>query len=142
MTVNFYTPKFYALNNFSPNAIEVNGELYPTAEHAYQAAKLLGDEAKHAIKQARSPLEAQRLANTVYKASRDPDWPDKKLPVMEKILRAKLVQHEEVREALKATKNEAITEDSPTDYYWGEGKDGTGENNLGKLWMKLRSELK
>jgi predicted NAD-dependent protein-ADP-ribosyltransferase YbiA (DUF1768 family) len=28
-----------------------------------------------------------------------------------------------------------------TDYDWGTGTDGTGQNNMGKLWMKLRDEL-
>jgi len=33
-------------------------------------------------------------------------------------------------------------ENSPTDYYWGCGKDGTGRNELGKILMKIRSKLR
>lgn len=141
MPINFYTPPFYALNNFSAHAIEVDGVVYPTAEHAYQAAKLIDPAAKKAIRQARSPLLAQSLANNEHKTSRDPSWSDKKLSEMERILRIKLTQHPEVRKALLATGTEEIVEDSPTDYFWGEGKDGSGENHIGKLWMKLRREL-
>jgi domain of unknown function (DUF1768) len=35
-----------------------------------------------------------------------------------------------------------IVEDSPKDDFWGWGSNRNGQNNLGKLWMKLREELK
>lgn len=53
MPVTFYTPQFYVLNNFSPNVIESEGKLYPTAEHAYQAAKLTDGNAKEQIKESK-----------------------------------------------------------------------------------------
>jgi predicted NAD-dependent protein-ADP-ribosyltransferase YbiA (DUF1768 family) len=43
---------------------------------------------------------------------------------------------------LRESGHEDIVEDSPTDYFWGEGADGTGQNMLGKLWMKIRAEKK
>jgi ribA/ribD-fused uncharacterized protein len=140
MPINFYTPKFYVFNNFSAHAIEFRGKLYPTCEHAYQATKctdLLGQEA---IRNARSPLQAKTLANDTYKAAKDPDWGSKKVAVVEEILRAKLAQHPEAQEALRESGHEEIVEDSPTDYFWGEGTDGSGQNMFGKLWMKLRDE--
>lgn len=35
-----------------------------------------------------------------------------------------------------------IVEDSPKDSFWGWGESRNGQNNLGKLWMKLREEIK
>lgn len=35
-----------------------------------------------------------------------------------------------------------IVEDSPKDDFWGWRPNRNGQNNLGKLWMKLREELK
>lgn len=140
MPIHFYTPKFYVLNNFSAHAIEFLGDLYPTCEHAYQALKCADQGGREEIRKARSPLQAKALANETYKAARDPDWERKKVTIVEEILRAKLAQHSEAREALRATGDEDIVEDSPTDYFWGEGADGSGENVLGKLWMKLRDE--
>src|SRR5262245_32559427 len=98
MPINFYTPKFYVFNNFSAHAIEFRGTLYPTCEHAYQAAKCTDPEGREAIRNARSPLQAKRLANETYKAARDPDWAAKKVAVVEDILRAKLAQHHEAQE--------------------------------------------
>lgn len=140
MAIKFYTPEFYVFNNFSAHAIEFRGKLYPTCEHAYQAMKCTDPEGQEAIRHARSPLEAKRLANETYKAARDPDWATSKVAVVEEILRAKLAQHPEAQEALRKSGNEEIVEDSPTDYFWGVGADGSGQNILGKLWMKLRAQ--
>src|SRR6266540_3663570 len=114
MPIKFYTPEFYVFNNFSAHAIEFRGKLYPTSEHAYQAAKCTDPRGQEAIRNARSPLQAKVLA--------------------------KLAQHPEAQEALRKSGHEDIVEDSPTDYFWGEGADGSGQNMLGKLWMKIREE--
>lgn len=142
MPIRFYTPKFYVLNNFSAHAIEFKGRLYPTAEHAYQASKCTDPDGQEIIRGARSPIQAKFLANETYRDAKDPDWESKKVAVVEEILRAKLAQHPEAREALRESGHEDIVEDSPTDYFWGEGADGSGQNVLGKLWMKLRAEGK
>lgn len=140
MPITFYTPEFYVLNNFSAHAIEFRGELYPTAEHAYQAAKCTDPLGKEEIRKARSPLMAKKLANEKYRPARDPDWDSKKLGVVEEILRTKLAQHPEAQEALANSGDEEIVEDSPTDYFWGAGADGSGQNMLGRIWMKIREE--
>jgi N-glycosidase YbiA len=140
MPINFYTPEFYVFNNFSAHAIEFRGKLYPTCEHAYQAAKCTDPQGQEEIRNARSPIQAKRLANETYKAARDPDWGNKKVAVVEEILRAKLAQHPEAQEALRESGDEEIIENSPTDYFWGIGADGSGQNMLGRLWMKIRAE--
>ena len=43
---------------------------------------------------------------------------------------------------LLETKDYLIVEDSPKDNFWGWGENRTGQNNLGKLWMKIRDEYK
>jgi ribA/ribD-fused uncharacterized protein len=140
MAVNFYTPLFYALNNFSAHAVVFEGTLYPTAEHAYQATKCTDPTGKDEIRQTRSPAQAKVCANETYKDAKDPGWEDKKVVIMEKILRAKLAQHPEVMQTLQRSGHEDIVEDSPSDYFWGEGADGSGQNKLGKLWMKIRAD--
>lgn len=140
MTIKFYTPKFYVFNNFSAHAIEFRGKLHPTSEHAYQAAKCTDPLGQEDIRNARSPLQAKKLANETYRATKDPDWKTKKVAVLEEILRAKLAQHSEAQAALRESGDDDIVEDSATDYFWGEGADGSGQNMLGKLWMKLRDE--
>lgn len=142
MPAYFYTQPQDALNNFSAHAIEIDGIVYPTAEHAYQAAKCTDPQGKAEVIAARSPLMTKQISNDKYKSAKDPNWDDIKLGIMENILRIKLSQHPEVRESLLATGSEEIAEDSPVDYFWGRGKDGAGQNQLGKLWMRLRDEIK
>lgn len=140
--VGFYPREFYVLDNFSAFAIQFDGEVYPTAEHAYQAQKIdhSHPEIAELIRTAPSPHEAKMLAEK----SRDfwrADWDRLKLRIMEDILRAKLQQHSYCRKKLLETGEMPIVEDSPYDSFWGIGLDRRGENRLGKLWMLLRSEL-
>ena len=70
------------------------------------------------------------------------DWKDIKVAVMEDLLRAKIAQNLYVAKKLLQTKDYVICEDSPKDSFWGIGPNRDGQNQLGKLWMKLRDELR
>ena len=61
---------------------------------------------------------------------------------MEELLRLKVEQNPYVKQKLLQTEEYLIVEDSPKDSFWGWGPNRDGENNLGKLWMKLREEIK
>jgi ribA/ribD-fused uncharacterized protein len=43
---------------------------------------------------------------------------------------------------LLLTGDHILIEDSPIDYFWGCGADGTGENYLGKILMSVRGEIR
>ena len=141
--VGFYPREFYCLDNFSPFAVRYDGELYATAEAAYQGQKFYytHPEIEEQIRFATSPHDAKRIADEHRELCR-PDWDELKQLIMEDILRGKLSQHAYVRKKLLETGDMPIVEDSPYDYFWGIGFDRTGENHLGKIWMKLRAELR
>ncbi len=61
--------------------------------------------------------------------------------VMEKALCAKFSSDPELRKLLKSTDGAVLIEASPHDLFWGAGRNGAGQNNLGCLLMKLRSRL-
>jgi ribA/ribD-fused uncharacterized protein len=61
---------------------------------------------------------------------------------MERAVRCKFTQHEELRRLLLSTGDQNLAESAPNDYYWGIGKEGTGENRLGLLLMRLRAEFR
>lgn len=139
--VYFYTPAFDALNNFSAHRIEIWDKHFPTCEHAYQWKKFSEtwpDIAKK-ILDADSPEEAQQIAHQ-HKPKMPKNWHGKKVSVMEEILRAKLAQHETVRDALKRTERRKIVENSPIDSFWGCGPKKDGKNMMGVLWMKIRAK--
>ena len=140
--VLFYEGKGYFLSNFSSFAILENGVLWMTVEHAYQAAKFTDPVIIDEIRGALSAHDAKQIARK-YRDKVRADWGDDiKLGVMEKYLRMKIDQHPYVRENLLETGNAELIEDSSKDSFWGRGPRWKGFNYLGRLWMKLRSELR
>ncbi|PIQ68342.1 MAG: hypothetical protein COV91_04665 [Candidatus Taylorbacteria bacterium CG11_big_fil_rev_8_21_14_0_20_46_11] len=139
--VFFYTPAFDALNNFSAHTVDIWGKHFPTAEHAFQWKKFsdIAPDIAEKILHAGCPEDAQRIAHQ-NKASQPSDWQEIKVGVMEEILRAKLAEHETVRETLIRSGNRTIVENSPTDSFWGCGPNGDGKNMMGVLWMKIRKD--
>ncbi len=139
----FFISDWYVFDNFASFQIEWRGKLYPTSEHAYQAAHFFtsSPELSEQIRLCRSARAAADLANQ-NSSKDDKDWPQKKLAVMEEIVRAKLAQHSYIRQKLIETGDSMIVETNDNDGFWGWGKDHKGRNELGKIWMKLREELK
>lgn len=141
--IGFYPREFYPLDNFSSFKVEYKGYLYSSAEEAYQAAHFIdtAPEITEQIKNSHSAHEAQKIC-FANRDKQDKEWSKKALTIMEEILRCKIEQNPYVLKKLLETKDYLIVEDSPKDDYWGWGSDRLGENNLGKLWMKLREEYK
>lgn len=137
----FFLDSWYVFDNFAPFQVEWRGVLYPTSEHAYQAAHFIeaNPEIAEQIRLCRSPREASDLANKNSKYD-DPEWSNKKLSYMEEIVRAKLSQHAYIQQILISSGDKYIVEMNDNDKFWGWGKDHTGKNELGKIWMKLRDE--
>lgn len=141
--IGFYPREFYPLDNFSSFKVEWDGYLYSSLQEAYQAASFMGsdEELVEKIKRSHSADEAQRIAYA-NKDKQRKDWSEVKVEVMEKLLRLKVEQNPYVKKILLQTKDYLIMEDSPKDSFWGWGPNRDGKNQLGKLWMKLREELR
>jgi ribA/ribD-fused uncharacterized protein len=139
--INFVETRFIDLSAFSAHEVEVDGLVFKTVEHGYHALRINPGKEREAIMQQRSPMDAWREGQK-YKNNKDLliEGYDK-YAIMEKLCRAKLAQHADVKAVLLATKDRELLKVYDTDYYWGTGRDGTGENVMGKLWMKLRDEL-
>lgn len=137
--INFLDNRFHDLAPFAALEVEIDGVVYKTAEHAYQALRVI-PKARERIVSAKSPLEAWR-AGQICKQTGQLLEGYSKDELMEKIFRAKLEQHPDLVAVLKASGGRQLLKVTPDDSYWGTGTDGTGENMMGKLWMKLRSEL-
>lgn len=138
--VYFFTPAFYPLDNFSAHTVKIWGKIFPTSEHAFQWKKFSDSypELAESILTASSPHMAKEIADQ-NKNKIASDWHEKRVVVMEEILKVKVKQHEDVQDALRRTRNRLIIENSPVDSFWGIGPDRNGENMLGKIWMKIRN---
>jgi hypothetical protein len=61
---------------------------------------------------------------------------------MEVTLRLKFTQHTDLKALLLGTGDAELVEDSPKDFFWGIGADGSGRNELGKALERVRDELR
>lgn len=69
-----------------------------------------------------------------------PRWSDAKVEVMFAALCQKFETHPELSRLLASTGDLEIVESAPHDYFWGIGRTGDGQNNLGKLLMRIRGD--
>lgn len=137
-TIVSFTGDYRWLSNFSPAEVVYQRETYASVEHAYQAAKTKDRFERQMIQAAESAGHAKRLAE---KLTVRPDWQQQKLAVMEDLLRQKFA-HGDLRDKLLATGAAELVEGNHWgDRFWGVC-DGEGENHLGRLLMKIRSELR
>lgn len=139
--INFCETRYQWLSPFAANRIEIWGEVFSTIEHAYQSSRVKPGPERDRITNATSPYVAWEEGQ---KCKEHPEVLVEgfdKLATMEEIYRAALDQHPHLREILKETGDRPLIKTVESDYFWGLGKDGTGENHMSKLLMKLRSEL-
>ncbi len=130
--------KYRWLNNFAPAYVTLDGLVYPTVEHAYQAAKTLSIRSQSDIRAASTPGKAKKLGRMVTMRI---DWNSIKLDVMLRLTREKY-QQPEYRKLLSITGAEHIEEiNTWGDTYWGTCG-GEGHNHLGEIIMRVRSELR
>jgi ribA/ribD-fused uncharacterized protein len=143
MTIRFFSKsdRYREFSNFANYPVEIGGIVWPTTEHYYQAQKFHDPDRQERIRQLPVAAAAKRYA-TKHKSKIRADWNQIKDGVMARALRAKFTQHKSLRDLLVGSGDEKIEEDSPKDAYWGTGPDGTGQNRLGEVLMRLRTELR
>lgn len=135
--------KFQFLSNFYPTSVLYEGVLYPSVEHAYQAAKFIESArtAFLAITAGQAKRLGQSKENRKYS---ELEWQIKKLLTMREVVHSKFLRNLALRGLLIETSDKILTEANWWgDTYFGvyippEGK-AKGENHLGEILMKERS---
>lgn len=142
----FQTYKDYGcFSNFSKHPVHLDGLVWPTAEHYYQAQKFWETDKEWAmqIHQAKTAKEAATKGRLEEKQHLvRPDWAQVKESIMKRALISKFTVNPEIKYKLLSTGTRPIEETSPRDYYWGTGIDHSGLNRLGLLLMEVRDELR
>lgn len=145
MDICFHTQKgeFGFLSNFYKNhLIEIEGLVWPTTEHYYQAMKFPDHpEIREQIRNTSWAGRAKMLARKHYHLFDEQRFVSIKNMVMYRALVAKFTQHPGLREQLLATGSIRLVEHTEIDSYWGDSGDGSGMNMLGRMLMLLRQEL-
>jgi ribA/ribD-fused uncharacterized protein len=129
-------PEYAWLSNFELGPVtDLQGTVWRSAEHCYQAAKTQDKAEKQKIWAARDARTAKRLGSNI--TCRD-NWEHIKLEVMRRILVAKFSQNPEFYTLLLNCDGVELIHEAPWDDYWGTGRNGRGLNMQGKLLMDLR----
>lgn len=135
--INQFKGKYEFLSNFYPCTVRMDGLIYPSVEHAYQAMKTADMDERINIQRAKSPGEARRRGQKVQIR---PNWEHVKVGIMNILVRKKF-ENPELADKLKATGQQRLVEGNHWhDYFWGVC-DGRGLNKLGEILMQVRSEL-
>jgi ribA/ribD-fused uncharacterized protein len=160
--IRFFGRRAYAewffLSNFYYAKMIIDGVKYKTVEHFYQSMKfwkgttiVIQDtlvpreiDLRSYIAEQPTPREAADLGRSSnFTHLMIDNWEeDVCFAVMMKGVYHKFKQNPNLLEKLLGTDNRIIIEASPFDYRWGEGRDGTGENYLGRTIMGVRDRLR
>ncbi|KAG8920110.1 hypothetical protein FRC00_010482 [Tulasnella sp. 408] len=114
---------------------------YPTPEHLFQAMKFMANKpliAEHIRTCGGHPNPRQEARRFAYE--QDPTWSTTCMDKMYEVLQLKFAAYPGLEVELLDT-GEADLVLNSSDPFWGCGSDGTGQNHLGNLLMRLRQEL-
>lgn len=134
MVIDSFSGSYRFLSNFYPCPIVYENDLYPSLEHAFQAAKTTDSKEREWVRSARQPGEAKRRGRKVTKRS---EWDDIRVNVMRELLLQKFNNPELRQRLLNTGEAQLIEGNNWGDVFWGVCR-GRGENWLGKLLMEVR----
>lgn len=143
MAIEFYKefgPLGY-LANYSNHSFNKNGVFYKTVEHYYQSEKFADEKIKKEILNAKTPKIASNIGRDRNNPRKD-NFKNIKLDVMYEGILEKFRQNREIACKLIETRNQEIIEATIDEYYWGIGKNKTGQNNIGKILVRVREQIK
>jgi len=140
--IKFYSEKgnWGEFSNFALYPIKLDGKIWPTTEHYFQAQKFENNSYKDKIRKSLSPMKAAELGRS-RKVKIKKNWDRVKDNIMYDAVFAKFTQYSELTDLLIQTNDAIIIEHTENDTYWGDGGNGKGKNKLGKILMKVRSKL-
>ena len=149
--IDSFQGEFRFLSNFYSAPVVMDAKLYPTIEHAYQAAKTFDLGMREQIRLAATPSVAKRLGRLVLLR---PDWDTFRLEAMEELLRQKFAKPTLRPRLIETWPHELVEGNTWGDTFWGAVlvhrptpwdsepvPCWDGENHLGRLLMKIRNEI-
>lgn len=136
--IDSFRDRYFFLSNFYEIPVTYEGITYQNAEAAFQAQKCEHYEDRKAFANL-NPSEAKKLGRHVQLRK---DWEEMKMQRMKEIVLAKFEQNEDLKHKLIETKDAYLEEGNTwNDRIWGT-VNGKGANNLGRILMEVREELK
>jgi len=135
--IAWFRDEYAFLSNFYSSEIAYEGVVFPTVEHAFQAAKTMDIDERRKIAATQAPGSAKRLGRRVKLR---PDWEQIKVGLMRDLLRNKFSEPDLAARLLATGSTELIEGNNWNDTFWGVCR-GRGRNMLGQLLMEVREEI-
>lgn len=137
--IDRFQGQYRFLSNFYPAPTAYEGIVYPTSEHAYQAAKLIPS-MRVLVQRCATPGDAKRMGNSNNGDTQE-GWYARRIIVMRVVLIDKFTRNPRLAQLLVATGTAELVEGNTWgDRFWGVC-DGVGENQLGIALMCIRKGL-
>lgn len=137
--ITSFKGEYRFLSNFWTCSVIYEGEKYPSSEHAYVAAKTLDKQLRKEIAACETAGKVKRLGRRLQIRE---DWEEIKIKAMYIIVKDKFTRSAILKTKLLSTFPATLIEGNTWgDTIWGVCN-GVGENNLGKILMKVRDELR
>ena len=111
---------------------------FNNSESAYQALKNKGD--KEYVEKLLKCADAKVARSIGSSCKLEPDWDDRKVDMMELVIRNKVAQNPSIANNLTRSSLRPIVKNTE-DMFWGDGICGNGLNVYGKILEKIRDEL-
>lgn len=139
--VNEFSGDYEFLRNDFPCIVSFEGDMYPSVEHAFQAAKTNDVAIRQQIRGAVNGNEAKRIGRKISLSSTI--WKSQRSDIMSALVRQKFTENVNLKIKLLLTGNqELIQGNCKDDQFWGQTIDGVGENTLGKILMRTRAAIR
>ncbi len=119
----------------------LDGVLWKTAEHYYQATKFIEGDYREKVRASESADVAIRLGKAWFKPKRK-NWKQHRKTMMSRALYTQCQVYPEMAEAILQTGDQRLVESSQYNYFWGCGRDRRGENQFGQVLMGIRTKLR
>jgi len=144
---------FKVFSNHLESKIYLDGIIWRSVAQYYQTQKFESFQKRKEIIFSKNALEAEKIGTEKYiepkgfwkklkQAKNNPkfkeNWKELRYSVLKKGIKAKILQNYSTRKTLFETKNKILLAKVESTF-WGYEKNG--ENNLGKIFMEIRSEL-
>lgn len=110
--IDRFIGKWAFLSNYYPCAVWLDGQTYPSVEHAYQAAKTCSPQIRRSIRLARDGDEAKRIGRA---SPQRPDWEARKVEIMRGLVAEKF-DDPQLRDRLRNTGQSILIEGND----WGD----------------------
>jgi len=139
-TIDSFTGDYWFLSNFYYCQIKMDNAIYPSTEHAFQAAKTLDLNARKPFYKHPLPTqgEAKRMGR---KLKLRQDWESVKLQVMEDLLICKFADPVLKQKLLDTDDAKLVEGNNWGDSFYGVDIRKGGQNHLGRLLMKIRESM-